>query len=62
MPRCAAYNITKYAGETFSEITRMEMKQFGVKVVVVEPGNFGRATGCMNKDGVSMCNFPRLVQ
>ncbi|XP_076458207.1 D-beta-hydroxybutyrate dehydrogenase, mitochondrial-like [Babylonia areolata] len=50
-PMNAAYNITKYGGETFSEITRMEMKQFGVKVIVVEPGNFGGATGCINKDG-----------
>lgn len=51
-PLNAAYNITKYAGETFSEITRMEMKQFGVKVVVIEPGNFGGATGCINELGI----------
>lgn len=52
-PLNAAYNITKYAGETFSEITRMEMKYFGVKVVVIEPGNFGGATGCLNKQGMA---------
>ncbi|KAK7111477.1 D-beta-hydroxybutyrate dehydrogenase, mitochondrial-like [Littorina saxatilis] len=52
-PLNAAYNITKYAGETFSEITRMEMRQFGVKVSIIEPGNFGGATGCINKEGVA---------
>jgi 3-hydroxybutyrate dehydrogenase len=51
-PQNAAYNLTKYAAESFSEITRMEMKQLGVKVVVIEPGNYGGATGCLNKDGV----------
>ncbi|XP_076459307.1 D-beta-hydroxybutyrate dehydrogenase, mitochondrial-like isoform X1 [Babylonia areolata] len=52
-PVSAAYNLTKYAGETFSEITRMEMKQFGVKVIIVEPGDFGGATGCLNKEGLA---------
>ncbi|KAL8600892.1 hypothetical protein ACOMHN_045030 [Nucella lapillus] len=50
-PMNAAYNMSKFAGETFSEITRMETRQFGVKVVVVEPGNFGGATGCLNENG-----------
>ncbi|XP_076458200.1 D-beta-hydroxybutyrate dehydrogenase, mitochondrial-like isoform X2 [Babylonia areolata] len=52
-PMNAAYNISKFAGETFSEITRQEMKQFGVKVIIVEPGNFGGATGCLNKEGIA---------
>ena len=52
-PLNSAYNITKFGGETFSEITRMEMKQFGVKVSIIEPGNFGGATGCISKEGVS---------
>ena len=51
-PLNAAYNISKFGGETFSEITRMEMRQFGVKVSIIEPGNFGGATGCINKEGV----------
>ncbi|KAK7507641.1 hypothetical protein BaRGS_00001576 [Batillaria attramentaria] len=42
MPCRAAYNLTKFAAETFSDITRLEMAQFGVKVVVIEPGGFGR--------------------
>ncbi|KAK7111478.1 D-beta-hydroxybutyrate dehydrogenase, mitochondrial-like [Littorina saxatilis] len=52
-PLNAAYNITKYGGETFSEITRMEMRQFGVKVSIIEPGHFGGVTGCINKDGIA---------
>ncbi|KAL8609203.1 hypothetical protein ACOMHN_058823 [Nucella lapillus] len=47
----AAYCMSKFAIETFSEITRMEMRHLGVKVVVVEPGNFGGATGSLNKAG-----------
>ncbi|KAK3085459.1 hypothetical protein FSP39_003715, partial [Pinctada imbricata] len=44
LPYISAYGITKYGGENFSDILRMEMKKFGVKVVIVEPGNFGRLT------------------
>ncbi|XP_025096723.1 D-beta-hydroxybutyrate dehydrogenase, mitochondrial-like [Pomacea canaliculata] len=51
-PVNAAYNITKYGGETFSDIVRLEMKEFGVKVVIIEPGNFGGATGCINSEGM----------
>ncbi|KAK7507642.1 hypothetical protein BaRGS_00001577, partial [Batillaria attramentaria] len=40
-PRWSAYSVTKFAGETFSDITRLEMAQFGVKVVIIEPGAFG---------------------
>ncbi|KAK7507438.1 hypothetical protein BaRGS_00001373 [Batillaria attramentaria] len=44
VPNNAAYSITKFAGETFSDITRLEMAQFGVKVVVIEPGGYGWST------------------
>lgn len=37
------YHISKHALETMSDILRLEVKQFGVDVVVVEPGN--TATG-----------------
>nr|KAG5693090.1 hypothetical protein BaRGS_014040 [Batillaria attramentaria] len=40
-PRSAAYNISKYGVETFSDIVRLEMHQFGVKVIIIEPGQFG---------------------
>ena len=32
------YNVTKYAVEAFSDALRMEMKPFGVDVVMIEPG------------------------
>ena len=60
-PLNSAYNISKFGGETFSEITRMEMKQFGVKVSVIEPGNFGGATGCINKEGVGLSLSPPFL-
>nr|KAG5693091.1 hypothetical protein BaRGS_014041 [Batillaria attramentaria] len=43
-PYQAAYNITKHGAETFSDIVRLEMRQFGVKVVVIEPGDFSGVT------------------
>ena len=46
-PLNAAYGMTKFAGETFSDILRMEMKKFGVTVCIIEPGNYGGATGCL---------------
>lgn len=61
-PVNAAYNITKYGGETFSDIVRLEMRQFGVKVIVIEPGNFGAATGCINTEGVSRSEFVPLIR
>ena len=32
------YNVTKYSVEAFSDALRMEMKPFGIDVVMVEPG------------------------
>ncbi|KAK7507643.1 hypothetical protein BaRGS_00001578 [Batillaria attramentaria] len=46
-PNNVAYSITKFAAETFSDITRLEMAQFGVKVVVIEPGGFGFSTNVL---------------
>lgn len=53
LPKNGAYGITKYGGEAFSDILRLEMRQFGVKVIVIEPGNFGGATGMLNQHSVS---------
>ena len=50
-PFNAAYAMTKYGGEAFSDALRIEMKQFGVTVCIVEPGNFGGATSCLNVSG-----------
>ncbi|ELU13749.1 hypothetical protein CAPTEDRAFT_150729 [Capitella teleta] len=51
-PMNAAYCMTKYATEAFSDILRMEMKQFGVSVVIVEPGDYGGATGCLEMERI----------
>ncbi|XP_046352507.2 D-beta-hydroxybutyrate dehydrogenase, mitochondrial-like [Haliotis rufescens] len=53
LPSNAAYSMTKWAGENFSDTLRLEMKKFGVKVIIMEPGHFGGATGCLNKEGVA---------
>lgn len=40
LPFQGFYSAAKYALEGFSEALRMEVKQFGIKVVVVNPGDF----------------------
>jgi len=52
IPFCAAYTMTKYAVEAFSDALRLEMNRFGVTVTVVEPGNFGGSTESINVCGV----------
>ena len=53
-PSTTCYGMTKYAVETFSDILRLEMRKFNVKVVIVEPGNFGGATNMLSKNTVSI--------
>ena len=48
-----AYAMMKWAGEAFSDILRREMNRFGVKVVIIEPGDFGGLTGMGNSTAVS---------
>ncbi|XP_019616127.1 PREDICTED: D-beta-hydroxybutyrate dehydrogenase, mitochondrial-like [Branchiostoma belcheri] len=43
-PAAAAYCMTKAAVEFFSDALRHEMHKWGVKVVIVEPGNFAPST------------------
>ncbi|XP_061176159.1 D-beta-hydroxybutyrate dehydrogenase, mitochondrial-like [Saccostrea echinata] len=45
LPRISVYGITKFGCENFSDCLRLEMRKFGVKVSIVEPGNFGGVTG-----------------
>nr|XP_061810271.1 D-beta-hydroxybutyrate dehydrogenase, mitochondrial [Nerophis lumbriciformis] len=45
--------VSKYGVEAFSDCLRYEMKSWGVKVSVVEPGNFGAATGILSRDIVA---------
>ena len=40
LPFQGFYSASKFAIEGFSEALRMEVKQFGIKVVVVNPGDF----------------------
>ncbi|CAI5673099.1 unnamed protein product [Oreochromis niloticus] len=47
------YCISKYAVEAFSDCLRYEMKAWGVKVSVIEPGNFIVATGILTRDIVA---------
>lgn len=47
------YCVSKYGVEAFSDCLRYEMKSWGVKVSVVEPGNFIVATGILTRDIVS---------
>lgn len=43
-PFVGAYSITKTGLEMFSDVLRLEMKPFNVKVCTIEPGNFLAAT------------------
>ncbi|XP_076827185.1 D-beta-hydroxybutyrate dehydrogenase, mitochondrial [Brachyhypopomus gauderio] len=47
------YCISKYGVEVFSDCLRYEMKNWGVKVSVIEPGNFIVATGILTRDVVA---------
>lgn len=47
------YCISKYGVEAFSDCLRYEMKNWGVKVSVIEPGNFIVATGILTRDIVA---------
>ncbi|XP_052069777.1 D-beta-hydroxybutyrate dehydrogenase, mitochondrial-like isoform X2 [Mytilus californianus] len=52
LPKNAAYGITKFGGEAFSDVLRLEMLKFGVRVIVIEPGNYGGATGMLNEQSL----------
>lgn len=56
LPSDNVYISTKWALEALSDILRRELKRFGVKVVIVEPGNFGGITGMLNEQNAS-CFF-----
>ena len=47
-PFIGAYAMTKHAGEVFSDVLRLEMRKWGVGVSIIEPGNFGGATGIID--------------
>ncbi|XP_068438255.1 D-beta-hydroxybutyrate dehydrogenase, mitochondrial [Clinocottus analis] len=47
------YCVSKYGVEAFSDCLRYEMKTWGVKVSIIEPGNFIAATSIMTRDLVA---------
>jgi len=49
VPSRSPYCLTKYALEGFHDVLRYEMKAFGVKVSVLEPGNFIAGTNIFNE-------------
>uniref|UniRef100_A0AAQ4NQJ2 3-hydroxybutyrate dehydrogenase, type 1 n=1 Tax=Gasterosteus aculeatus aculeatus TaxID=481459 RepID=A0AAQ4NQJ2_GASAC len=53
-PSQSAYCVSKYGVEAFSDCLRYEMKAWGVKVSVIEPGNFLAATSIMTRDSVAV--------
>ena len=52
LPFCAAYTMTKFAIEAFSDALRLEMSRFGIMVIIVEPSHFGGVT-----DGLNVCDI-----
>ena len=45
--------VSKYGVEAFSDCLRYEMRPWGVKVSIVEPGRFAAASGNLARDAVS---------
>lgn len=56
-PCISAYGVTKHGIETFSDCLRVEMARFGVKVSLVEPGNFSTCTAIVKGE-----NYQRLLK
>ncbi|KAG8546413.1 hypothetical protein GDO81_018954 [Engystomops pustulosus] len=48
----SSYCVSKYGVEAFSDCLRQEMYKWGVKVIIIEPGNFVAATGILTKEVV----------
>ncbi|XP_067310833.1 retinol dehydrogenase 16 [Pseudorasbora parva] len=44
-----AYSVSKRGLEAFADCLRVEMASFGVKVSIIQPGNFGAATNIVHK-------------
>lgn len=62
-PLSGAYCITKFGIEAFSDVLRLEMKQFNVKVSIIQPGNFVLATnvsGGQNFADLGRCSWEKL--
>ncbi|XP_059156554.1 D-beta-hydroxybutyrate dehydrogenase, mitochondrial-like isoform X2 [Physella acuta] len=51
-PGQSAFSMSVHGLEALSDSLRYEMRQFGVKVITVRPGNFAGATGLLNRNGL----------
>ncbi|XP_063218228.1 D-beta-hydroxybutyrate dehydrogenase, mitochondrial-like [Bacillus rossius redtenbacheri] len=51
-PNRSTYGISKYGVEALSDCLRFEMRRFGVTVAIIEPGNFGSATGIFTPESI----------
>nr|XP_043906254.1 retinol dehydrogenase 7 [Solea senegalensis] len=50
-----AYSVSKRGLEAFADCLRLEMASFGVKVSIIQPGNFGQATNILRiKSGLDI--------
>jgi len=49
------YNVSKFAVEAFSDTLRIEMKPFGVSVVLIEPGAINTAWGDIAANHLATC-------
>ncbi|CAN9498439.1 unnamed protein product [Ophioblennius macclurei] len=49
----SAYSVSKRGLEAFADCLRVEMASFGVKVSIIQPGNFGQATNIMKEKSAS---------
>lgn len=50
VPANADYTISKFGIEAFSDTLRLELRRFGVKVCVIQPGNFLGATSILQHE------------
>lgn len=52
VPMGGWYNISKYAVEAFSDALRMEVRPFGIKVSIIEPGGIKTGWGAIAADNL----------
>lgn len=51
-PGVIAYTLTKFGIEALSDALRIEMKKFGIKVSIIEPGVFDGCTAISSPEQV----------
>ncbi|CAL4108481.1 unnamed protein product, partial [Meganyctiphanes norvegica] len=51
-PMFSTYSMTKHAVEGYSDSLRLEMKSWGVKVCMIEPGNYSSGTNFLSAAGL----------